>query len=627
VFLEPSAPREKIDDMYFEELKKSKFNLTEWTQKLSIISKIDTKASIEKVQIEEFYIKRAVDHHTPYQTSAAKAAALKYIELTPYKRQISDVNGLGLELISNPSMVAGLLKPIDDGLFETSNNLLKLIGMHEESAVELSAVVTKVDTVMSTIGNRLPAIKEEFQAPTVWGTVAVLATNINKISDVCNSMEPTLVTMRKDIDKLLLAESQNLLAMSDSTSLSSRFDHLRDTVYLGFERIASNTRRSTQDVDNIYMELNNLRNVRSRFVPETSTVGSMVNVDELKAELDRVTRVNDELAVKLRNLAAQSDKEAIKFCNLGFRTFQEASAWIDIHFPDYSFGLIMSVFTVLEHVYAIFAGTPSLERLNHLYKLKIDCLNKGAAITSFDSRWPKYFMKTQSVSPITTDQSFFDRIPTYDVWDEAQTGFRDRLKEEIESFRSGYEVMVKGSLNPGTQAYTVAFHSVSTSISFLEGLITFVDDIFKELHRAKFSKIKAWALVTRLMRRIFMDVGAPRISVQNQFKTGRDDVICKQIFWAELQALEIMNQFKAHAFKDHPAIASEYGKFLVTNTGIDALDRLIKRVDAFEDQIKELHKSVKAATTAATTASNKVDELKKANTNIVRRLAALERPR
>jgi hypothetical protein len=100
---------------------------------------------------------------------------------------------------------------------------------------------------------------------------------------------------------------------------------------------------------------------------------------------------------------------------------QESSAWIDIYFPDYSYGLIMSAFTVLEHVHSNFSGLPSLERLNNIYKLKIDNLNKGLAIQSFDSRWPKYFMKSQSVSPITVDQSFFDKIPSYDVWDESQS--------------------------------------------------------------------------------------------------------------------------------------------------------------------------------------------------------------
>jgi hypothetical protein len=236
-------------------------------------------------------------------------------------------------------------------------------------------------------------------------------------------------------------------------------------------------------------------------------------------------------------------------------------------------------------------------------------------------------MKSQSVSPITVDQSFFDRIPTHDVWDESQTGFRDRLKEELETFQQGYERMSMNTLSPGTPGYTVLYHSVTASVSFLENFICFVNDIYKELTRAKFSKTKAWALVTRLMRRIFMDVGAPRVSVQNQFRTGQDDTICKHIFWAEIQSIEIMDQFKAQSFKDHPAIASEYVKFLVTNTGIESVERLIKRVDAFEEQLKELSKTVKAASAASTTASNKADEVKKSNTEILRRLAALEKGR
>jgi hypothetical protein len=162
--------------------------------------------------------------------------------------------------------------------------------------------------------------------------------------------------------------------------------------------------------------------------------------------------------------------------------------------------------------------------------------------------------------------------------------------------------MLKNDLSAGTPPYTIAYHSVTSSVSFLESLINFVDDIYKELTRANFSKTRAWALVTRLLRRIFMDIGVPRVSVQNQFRTGQDNVICKQIFWAEVQTLDIMQQFKSHAFKDHPAIASEYVKFLVTNTGIDSLERLVKRVDGFDEQIKELQKAVKAATTASTTA-------------------------
>lgn len=86
-----------------------------------------------------------------------------------------------------------------------------------------------------------------------------------------------------------------------------------------------------------------------------------------------------------------------------------------------------------------------------------------------------------------------------------------------------------------------------------------------------------------------------------------------------------MNQFKSQGFKDHPAIASEYVKFLATNTGIESLERLITRVATIEDQVKEIAKSVKAATTSSTTASNKADEAKKTIAALEKRIATLEK--
>jgi hypothetical protein len=382
-------------------------------------------------------------------------------------------------------------------------------------------------------------------------------------------------------------DAQNFLSKNDDNFLGSRIDNIRDHVFKVCESISHNTKRSNEHFEALSREIDDIRNVRPRFDNGIAYDPNTMDTHELKSNIERISQSQDDLRTMVRGLAAQSDKEAIKFCNLGFKSFHEASSWIDINFPDSSFGLVMSVFTVFEHINSNVSGVQSLERLNHLYKLKIDNMNLGLAITSFDQRWPKFFMKTQtSMTPITSEQSFFDRIPSHDVWDESQTGVRDRLKDELETFHQGYDRTIPNELEPGTNAYTIAYHSATASISFIEGLITFVDDIFKELHRAKFSKTKAWALVTRLMPRIFMDIGAPRVAVQNQFRTGQHDVICKHIFWAELQTLDLMQQFKYQGFKDHPAIASEYVKFLVTNTGIDSLDKLIKRVDGFEEQIR-----------------------------------------
>jgi hypothetical protein len=627
-------PNYKIDEVCFNELKHIKLDLNNWSKKFSVIYNVDTVASIDAVEMEEFYIEQAINQRTPLKTSLKGPDTLNYFELTPYKRQFDNITRD--ELVDDDNVISiGLkfLRPINDSLFETSSNLLKLRAAHDDHVIQLSAACAKADVLQSIVGNQSLDISEDYQAPTLWGSVAVLATHINRINDIVIDVDPKLSKLQKEVivavcDAKSTVESFNIQSSKTeytTTSLSQRVDKLRDTVIKACESIESNTKRSNKNFEVLNSEMDFVRNVRGRFESGSSFKLRGSDAKELREEIERVAHSQDDLKLQFRNLSAQTDKESVKFCNLGFRTFQDASAWIDIHFPDYSFGLIMSAFTVLEHIHSSFTGQLSLEHLNHLYKLKIDNLNKGYAITSFDSRWPKYFMKGQSLSTITADQSFFDRIPTYDAWDENQTGFRDRLKEELESFKIGYERMTIRELDPNSQAYTIAYHSVTASISFLESLIIFVDDIYKELSRAKFSKVKAWALVTRLMRRIFMDIGLPRVSVQNQFRTGQDEVIAKHIFWAEVQCLEIMHQFKTQSFKDHPAIASEYVKFLVTNTGIDSLERLIKRVDTFDESIKELQKLVKAATTAATTASNKADEVKKFNADLSKRVSALEK--
>jgi uncharacterized protein YoxC len=624
-FIEPTVPKIKLDDTYYQELKNSRYTLSEWITKFAIMNKIeDKKATTDKIGIEKFYVVEAIKHQTPLRTGQAAKDNLNYFDLTPYKRQIND-STTTIKLENNVAVPMDLLGVMDDGIYETSSNLLRLIASHDSYVDDLVTVITKVDGLQNMLGNRSDNMEEDFQAPTLWGTVALLATFISKVHNTCTHMEPKIMGLITDITRLQ-SNTKNFLVQEDAQVMNSRVDGLRDTVLQLCESVQINTKRTHQSIESLGLEIDEVRNVRARITPSTSTSMQVSSLPlDIKEEFESICKTNDELKILFKNLSAQADKEAIKFCNLGFRTYQDAGAWIDIHFPDYSFGLIMSPFTVLEHIHSIFSGLPSLDKLTQLYKLKIDNLNKGLAMTSFDSWWPKYFMKTQSVSPITIDQSFFDKIPTYEVWDENQTGFRDRLKEELVTFQQGYHRMITNDLSPGDQAYTIAYHSVTASVSFLEGLICFIDDIYKELHRAKFSKTKAWALVTRLLRRIFMDIGAPRISVQNQFRTGQDDIICKQIFWAEIQTIEIMDQFKRQSFKDHPAIASEYVKFLVTNTGIESLERMIKRVDVVEEQMKELQKQVKAATTAATTAANKADEVKKLNTDLLRRITALEK--
>jgi hypothetical protein len=361
-FVKPCFPRSKIDDACLVKLKKARLNLGDWSKKMTIINKVNKIATIDTVKIEQLYVEQSINHKTPLKTSNKGADTLQYFDLTRYKRQLDLIGSSGEAFSDNVPVDRKSIRPMDEGLHETLSNLLRLIASHENALVELSSVTAKVDNVASIVGNHVLDISEEYHAPTLWESVAVLATHINRINDTVIDIDPKLLKLQSeylastyDINLTLDAcKTDNTKNLEIISALTGRMDKLRDTVMRSCESVSSNTKRSKENFEVLNHEIGEIRNVRSRTLPTTSVGGSMFDQNEVRTEIERVSKVNDELRIMFRNLSAQANKEAIKFCNLGFRTFQDAGAWIDINFPDHSYGLNMSAFTVLEHIHQSF---------------------------------------------------------------------------------------------------------------------------------------------------------------------------------------------------------------------------------------------------------------------------------
>jgi hypothetical protein len=195
---------------------------------------VDDKASFNTVEIEEFYVDQAINHRTPLKMSKRSADKLNYFELTPYKKQIIELT-LDSFRGQDDSISVGLnlLRPMDDALFETSTNLLKLIKSYDDTVVDLSSVSVKVDTIQGTIGNQVININEEFQAPTLWGSVAVLAGHINRMNSVIVDVDPRFLKLQRDLNtvskeaKEVIRSSIEELNVDDITNgLTNRVDVL-----------------------------------------------------------------------------------------------------------------------------------------------------------------------------------------------------------------------------------------------------------------------------------------------------------------------------------------------------------------------------------------------------------------
>jgi recombination DNA repair RAD52 pathway protein len=72
-----------------------------------------------------------------------------------------------------------------------------------------------------------------------------------------------------------------------------------------------------------------------------------------------------------------------------------------------------------------------------------------------------------------------------------------------------------------------------------------------------------------------------------------------------------MERYKNHSFKNDPAVSAEYVKFLVMNTGMDAINVMVKHNDVLKLKVETLTSQVKVADAKSATAPNAVSEQKK----------------
>eukprot|EP00978_Attheya_sp_CCMP212_P035422 scaffold154164_cov26-Attheya_sp.AAC.1 len=99
----------------------------------------------------------------------------------------------------------------------------------------------------------------------------------------------------------------------------------------------------------------------------------------------------DKVEIELSHLIASTDEQAIKFASMGFRRSEESVSWLATHSPSNDFGIFVDAHMVLEHIHYTLHGTDALKRLESLYKLKIDTISQGLAITSFENTIPIFF--------------------------------------------------------------------------------------------------------------------------------------------------------------------------------------------------------------------------------------------
>jgi hypothetical protein len=518
-----------------------------------------------------------------------------------------------------------VLRHLDQGLEKATHFMADLsaeqAAFAREENLALRALEHKVGDLKREIGTRPEALSVEYNAPTMWGSMGALGSHLDSAVTKIQDMSSPTEFLRNEVNRALAPLKEQLLeAVARKTAaLEGRVNKIKTFALNSVKHLQKRLDEQAEDA---------ALDQFGESAPTERTTQAGSGDDKPDWVHDVITTFEtriDDISTRLSKVTAETDQQAVRFAGLGFRSHRDAHAWLAIHLPSYSCGLIVDVHVVFEHIHSQIFGIDSIKTSESLIKLKVKTMADSLAMTSFEQKVPRFFKKSTTHKVIKDDASHFDTIPSNDDWDAPGSGFRALLKEELVTFRAAHLELIDSALERDSIAYAVARMALTESVSWVDGFIVFLDDYQRDLNQAKFGAKKAWNVSTRLGRRILEELALPRNGVGNSFEAGNREQVCQKVFWAAIRSHDIMARYKRNNFKDDPTVSAELVKFIAVNTGFEQLDTVALKVKAMEADVITSKKAAAEAIKTASAAGNKTDELKKVIDLLLKRIVKLEK--
>ena len=181
--------------------------------------------------------------------------------------------------------------------------------------------------------------------------------------------------------------------------------------------------------------------------------------------------------------------------------------WLQKEISSINYALTIDTHCLFEHVTS--SGTllkNSLETLQKLCKLETHSVNHAISIASFENKYPKFFNKTAENMVATSEGSLFDTVKLWDEWNDPNYGYRVHLQEETLVAQKAIEATISEDRALSETGRSLVLNCLISSVSFMDGLINYINTTHRELTMSRYFHKKAWHLVTSLTRRILEKV-------------------------------------------------------------------------------------------------------------------------
>ena len=262
-------------------------------------------------------------------------------------------------------------------------------------------------------------------------------------SDMSGKMVKDLMKLKRDMEKYFKEELRRM-----KTDYKTQIKRVRSGWIGAFGNMKDAVKHVCSDLRSLIdqMEVDNRRAVTLSGPPTTS---NPIDLTKIHKDIDRLQDRIGKIQTEMSNLGGESP-EVISYQSLGFRNPEEANSWIEEHCPHGKYGLIVGFHIMMEHVEQKIKGVDALARLKKVHKIKLPLNSEAVAIALFQSMIPRFFCKQGDHKVIDSTESYFTNIKSFADWNNLASGFKVKLKKQMERFRKHQLATIRDKLDPSS---------------------------------------------------------------------------------------------------------------------------------------------------------------------------------
>ena len=466
-------------------------------------------------------------------------------------------------------------------------------------------------TLLTTFLNELTTTVSENQMDA--------ANSLEKVHDVMSQLG---VPPKAAPPTLWLGYMEHASELADiSNALGQKVDA---SVIPSFDGLAQRVNGIEHQFQDLYQKLesafNNIESqLKSTFTQSSTRPGVGDSASQAsKAELELVSKRVENLSTLISSLQ-NVDHNRVKSVRIGkfmFQTMDDLEAWMTTHLPpNYPFGAFVDVYSFLQRVKSnrdiVESGRSIVAGMEDRRKSKLTA-DESLVVEAFADSLPRCFN-----GPSSTDAAnWLPGLKTKQKWetDSGMKGIKLAIKDNIEGIRSRLEAVISQRLGSSYPVATgLARELLSDTITFITALIGFISNTYQKLTNAGYPPNDAWALVSKLVYRMFATdcFHEKRGIATEMLDADNHKSLAVGILWSTFGTHMVMREYLKFDFADHPSISGEFTRFLVANAGVSKITKAEDTIKRLDKKVVDLEKLVATLDKKATSASNRADEAHK----------------